>query len=108
MDFLTTKLAGAYLVGLEFKEDNRGFFARTYCEEEFARHALNTRWPQCSLSYTRKRGMVRGLHYQADPRPEIKLIRCTRGAVFDVVVDLREGSTTYGQWEAFELSERNQ
>lgn len=107
MKFVPTKLAGPWLMELERLEDERGFFARTYCEREFAAHGLNTRWPQCNLTRTLRRGMIRGLHYQAEPKPEIKLIRCVAGAVWDVIVDLRPGSPTYGQWEAFELSAEN-
>ena len=91
----------------ELREDVRGFLARTYCENEFAAHQLNTYWPQCNLTLTRKRGMLRGLHFQADPKPEIKLIRCSAGAVFDVVVDVRRESATFGHWEAFELTAQN-
>jgi dTDP-4-dehydrorhamnose 3,5-epimerase len=107
MKFSRAELAGVHVIELDLKEDARGFFARTYCEADFEKHGLNTRWPQCSLSYTKKRGMVRGLHYQAEPKPEIKLIRCARGAIFDVVADLREESATYGQWQAFELNDQN-
>jgi len=107
MKFLPTKLAGVWLVQLEPVADERGFFARTYCEKTFADQGLNTRWPQCSLTHSLRRGILRGLHYQAEPRPEIKLIRCSAGAIFDVVVDLRAGSATIHQWEAFELTAKN-
>jgi len=105
--FTPTKLSGVWLIELELSEDERGFFARTFCEHEFAAHGLNTRWPQCNVTRTLRRGMIRGLHFQAEPKPEIKLIRCSAGAIWDVVVDVRPGSPTYGQWEAFELAGDN-
>ena len=104
MKFNPTSFEGVWLIQLEPREDDRGSFARTYCEREFAAHGLNTRWVQCNTTLTRRRGSLRGLHYQAEPFPEIKLIRCTAGRVFDVVVDLRPHSPTFGQHEAFELS----
>lgn len=107
MKFSHTTLGGLWLVELELREDERGFLARTYCEREFAAHGLNTRWPQCNLTLTRQRGMIRGMHFQADPKPELKLIRCAAGAVFDVLVDVRRDSPTYGQWEGFELTALN-
>lgn len=107
MKFAETELAGLWLIELELRQDERGFLARTYCEQEFAAHGLNTRWPQCNLTLTKQRGMIRGMHFQADPKPEIKLIRCVAGAVFDVLVDVRRNSATFGQWQAFELSAEN-
>ena len=107
MKFSETSLPGVWIIDPELREDERGFLARTYCENEFTAHKLNTYWPQCNLTLTRKRGMVRGLHYQAEPKPEIKLIRCSAGAVFDVVVDIRRESTSFGRWEAFELTAQN-
>jgi dTDP-4-dehydrorhamnose 3,5-epimerase len=107
MKFTPTRLAGLWQIDLELREDERGFLARTYCDDEFSAHGLNTRWPQCNLSLTRARGMLRGMHFQIDPYPEIKLIRCAAGAVYDVLVDVRRNSPTFGQWEAFELSARN-
>jgi dTDP-4-dehydrorhamnose 3,5-epimerase len=107
MKFATTKLPGVWLIELELREDERGFLARTYCEREFAKHGLNTRWPQCNLTLTKKRGTIRGLHFQAEPKPEIKLIRCAVGAIYDVLVDARRGSPTFGQWESFELTAEN-
>jgi dTDP-4-dehydrorhamnose 3,5-epimerase len=107
MKFTRTSLSGVWLMELELREDERGFLARTYCEKEFAEHGLNTRWPQCNLTLTRKRGMIRGMHFQADPKPEIKLIRCTAGAIFDVLVDMRRGSPTFGKWEGCELTGEN-
>jgi dTDP-4-dehydrorhamnose 3,5-epimerase len=107
MKFSPTTLPGVWLVELELREDPRGFLARTYCEQEFGAHSLNTRWPQCNLTLTRERGMIRGMHFQADPKPEIKLIRCAAGAIFDVLVDVRRDSPTFGRWEGFELSAVN-
>lgn len=100
-------LAGVWLIDLEPREDERGFLARTFCEEEFAAHGLATRWSQCNLTLTRRRGTVRGMHFQAEPQPEIKLIRCAAGAIHDVLVDVRPGSKTFGRWEAFELTAQN-
>lgn len=107
MNFIPTSLAGVWLIKLELREDARGFLARTYCDQEFTRQGLNTHWPQCNLTLTRQRGMIRGLHFQADPRPEIKLIRCAAGAIFDVLVDVRRDSPTFGRWEGFELTGEN-
>jgi dTDP-4-dehydrorhamnose 3,5-epimerase-like enzyme len=108
MTFAPGQLDGLWVIGLEPRKDPRGWFARTWCEEEFSRHGLNVRWPQANTTRTLRRGMIRGMHWQAEPHPEIKLIRCSRGAVWDVVVDVRPHSATFGRWEAFELSESNQ
>ena len=105
--FRPLTLDGVVLVELEKHEDERGYFARSYCVEEFARNGLDARVHQCNLSYNRRAGTLRGLHYQANPHGEIKLVRCDRGAVFDVVVDVRPDSATHGQWEAVELSQDN-
>lgn len=107
MKFSQTTLAGLWLIELELREDERGFLARTFCENEFAQHGLNTHWPQCNLSLTRKRGALRGMHFQAEPKPEIKLIRCAAGKIYDVVLDVRRNSPTFGKWEGFELSAEN-
>ncbi len=107
MKFSPTKLAGLWLIELELREDERGFLARTYCEQEFTAHGLNTRWPQCNLTLTKQRGMIRGMHFQAEPKPEIKLIRCAAGAIFDVLVDVRSDSPTFGEWQGFELTAQN-
>ena len=107
MKFSRTSLPGVWLLELELREDERGFLARTYCEREFAERGLETRWPQCNLTLTRKRGMIRGLHFQSEPKPEIKLIRCSAGTIFDVLVDVRRGSPSFGRWEGFELSGEN-
>src|SRR5690242_7416055 len=102
MKFLKTSLPGVLLVELELREDERGFLARTYCETEFADQGLNTRWPQCNLTLTKKRAMIRGMHLQAAPKPEVKLIRCAAGAIFDVLIDVRSDSPTHRRWEGFE------
>jgi dTDP-4-dehydrorhamnose 3,5-epimerase len=107
MKFSPTTLAGLWLVELELREDERGFLARTYCENEFAARGLNTRWPQCNLTLTKQRAMIRGMHFQAEPKPEIKLIRCAAGAIFDVLVDVRPDSPMFGKWEGFELTAQN-
>jgi len=107
MKFSRTKLTGLWLIDPELREDERGFLARTYCDNEFAAHSLNTRWPQCNLTLTRKRGMIRGMHFQAEPKPETKLIRCAAGIIFDVLVDVRPESPTFGHWEGFELTAQN-
>jgi len=107
MKFSPTSLPGVWLIELELREDPRGFLARTYCDREFSAQGLNIQWPQCNLTLTRERGTIRGMHFQADPKPEIKLIRCAVGAIFDVLVDVRHGSPTFGRWEAFELSAAN-
>jgi len=105
--FTPTPLAGAYLVDLDRLEDDRGFFARSFCGEEFAKLGLDPAVAQCSVSFNRKRGTLRGLHYQAAPHEEAKLVRCTRGAIWDVIVDIRPASATHKQWYAIELSAEN-
>jgi dTDP-4-dehydrorhamnose 3,5-epimerase len=107
MKFEPTAFSEIWVIELDLREDERGFLARTFCEKEFAERSLNTRWPQCNLTRTLRRGMIRGLHYQAEPRPEIKLIRCSSGAIFDVVVDVRPNSPTFGKWAGFELTAEN-
>jgi len=107
MKFLETALEGVWLIQAVRHEDSRGHFSRTYCETEFKRQGLNTFWPQSNETLTRKTGSIRGMHWQAEPRPEIKLVRCWQGAVWDVAVDLRPESKTFGQWRAFELSAKN-
>lgn len=107
MRFAPTPLAGAFLVELERLADERGFFARSYCEDEFRRHGLPPALAQCNVSWNRRRGTLRGLHYQAAPHEEAKLVRCTRGAIWDVIVDLRAGSPTRWRWHAAELNAEN-
>ncbi len=107
MIFRETKLQGAYLIEPERIEDERGFFARSFCRQEFASHGLNPQVVQCNISFNRKRGTVRGMHYQTAPHDEAKLVRCTRGAIYDVIIDLRPGSATHRQWVAVELTAEN-
>jgi dTDP-4-dehydrorhamnose 3,5-epimerase len=107
MIFTPTKLAGAYIIEPEPIEDQRGFFARTFCRKEFAEHGLQTQWVQCNISFNKKKGTLRGMHYQAAPDQEVKLVRCTAGAIYDVIIDLRPDSATYTQWVAVELSADN-
>jgi dTDP-4-dehydrorhamnose 3,5-epimerase len=107
MTFTELALKGTFLIELDRQEDGRGFFARTFCIEEFAARGLNPTIAQCSVSFNRRRGTLRGLHYQAPPHEEAKLVRCTAGAVFDVVVDLRPGSSTFKHWLGIELSAEN-
>ena len=105
MKFTPTRLSGLVLVELEKLEDERGFFARTWCAKEFEEHGLNPRIAQCSVSFNEKKGTLRGMHFQEAPHEEAKLLRCTRGAVFDVVIDLRADSGTFGQWLGIQLTE---
>jgi dTDP-4-dehydrorhamnose 3,5-epimerase len=105
--FVETKLAGVYIIELEKLEDERGFFARTFCQKEFEAHGLNPRVAQCSTSFNKRKGTLRGLHYQVAPYCEVKAVRCTAGAIYDVAVDLRPDSPTYKQWMAVELTEDN-
>jgi dTDP-4-dehydrorhamnose 3,5-epimerase len=104
MRFEELTVAGAFLVHLERREDERGSFARTFCVREFEAHGLNPAVVQCSLSYSEKKGTVRGLHYQVAPALETKLVRCTRGAAYNVLVDLRSGSATHGMHVGVELT----
>ena len=103
MIFKETKLKGAYIIEIEPIEDERGFFARSFCSEEFKKHGLNPCIAQCNISYNEKKGTLRGMHYQVAPYEETKLVRCTMGAIYDVIVDLRANSSTFKQWIATEL-----
>jgi dTDP-4-dehydrorhamnose 3,5-epimerase len=105
--FTETELRGAFVLDVEPRADDRGFFARTWCARELAEHGLETRVAQCNVSFNPRAGTLRGLHYQRPPHEEVKLVRCTRGAVFDVIADLRPGSPTLGAWVGVELSEEN-
>jgi dTDP-4-dehydrorhamnose 3,5-epimerase len=107
MIFNETRLKGSYLIELEQQKDNRGFFARTWCQSEFKAHGLNSNLAQASISYNASRGTLRGMHYQVAPYREAKLVRCTRGAIYDVIIDLREASPTRGEWFGVELSAGN-
>ena len=107
MTFTETPVRGVILVEPELRADERGFFARTWGRDEFAAHGLSTALDQCSLSYNRLAGTLRGLHWQAAPHGEVKLVRCGRGALYDVAVDLRPASPTYRRWTGVELTDRN-
>jgi len=107
MQFRKTPLEGAYLVELEKQDDDRGFFARLFCEKEFGAAGLETRFVQINNSLTATKGTLRGLHYQLPPAAEVKVVRAVKGALWDVIVDLRAGSTTYLRWFGTELNEDN-
>ncbi len=107
MRFTTTEIAGAIVVEPEFHRDDRGGFARIFCRQEFLDHGLTPAIEQANVSTNVRAGTVRGLHYQLPPAAEAKLVRCTRGSLFDVVVDLRQGSRTFGSWTGIELNADN-
>jgi len=107
MIFTATQLDGAWLIDLEPREDERGFFARIWCRQELAAQGLDTDIAQENLSLNRHRGTVRGLHFQRPPHEETKIVRCTRGGIFDVIVDLRPRSPSYLRWQGFELTAEN-
>jgi dTDP-4-dehydrorhamnose 3,5-epimerase len=104
MIFNETPLKGAFLIHLERKIDDRGFFARSWCELEFKQHGIETKWTQCNISFNSAIGTLRGMHFQAPPHEEAKLIRCTMGVIYDVIVDLRPNSSTYLKWFSTDLS----
>lgn len=101
--FRETTLAGAFVIEPEKREDERGFFARTFCRQEFLAHGLNPEIAQCNVSFNKRKGTLRGMHYQGPPFAEAKLVRCTAGAIFDVIIDLRKSSETFGRHFAVEL-----
>lgn len=107
MIFTETKLKGAFIIDIDPREDERGFFARSWCADEFQQHGLNPRLAQCNISFNKKRGTLRGMHYQAEPFPEAKLVRCTTGSIYDVIIDLRKDSPTFKHWFAVELNAEN-
>lgn len=107
MIFTETKIKGAYLIDLDKHEDERGFFARSWCGDEFEKQGLNARLVQCNISFNQKRGTLRGMHYQVAPYEEAKLVRCTMGALYDVIIDLRSDSPTYKEWFSVELTAQN-
>lgn len=107
MRFVPTTLAGAYVIELDRIEDERGFFARSFCEDEFRQQGLEASFVQCSVSYNTRKGTLRGMHYQKQPHAEAKIIRCTRGAIYDVIVDMRTSSPSYGRWFAADLTADN-
>jgi len=107
MIFIETKLAGAYIIKPELYQDERGFFARTWCQREFTQHGLNRHLVQCNISFNEKKGTLRGMHFQLPPYAEAKLVRCTMGAIYDVIIDLRLDSPTFKEWVAVELTSQN-
>lgn len=107
MKFTQNLLNGAYIIELEKREDERGFFARTWDEKEFEAYGIYRRPVQTNMAYSRKKGTLRGMHYQVGPYQESKLIRCTKGAIYDVIIDLRPDSSTYKKWFGVKLSEEN-
>ena len=107
MKFVETILKGAYVITPDIIEDDRGFFARTFCRREFAEMGINSDFVQGNISYNKKKGTLRGMHYQIRPHAEVKLIRCTAGAIYDVIVDLRPESPTFRQWISVELTAAN-
>ena len=107
MIFTPTSLPGTFVIELERREDDRGFFARSFCQHEFAERGLNPRIAQCNVSFNAKRGTLRGMHFQAPPHAEAKVVRCTQGSVWDVVLDLRPQSPTFKRWHGVELSAAN-
>lgn len=107
MIFQELEIAGVYLITPVKNEDERGFFARTFCEREFREIGLCTSFVQCNLSYNTKKGTLRGMHYQAAPYEEVKIVSCPKGAVYDVALDIRSNSPTFGKWISRELNEDN-
>ena len=107
MKFLETPLKGAFIIDLEKREDGRGFFARAWCQEEFESNGIYRLPVQANMSFNKKGGTMRGMHYQAAPYQESKLIRCIRGSIYDVIIDLRKDSPTYKQWFGLELNDEN-
>ncbi|NMB87752.1 MAG: dTDP-4-dehydrorhamnose 3,5-epimerase [Chloroflexi bacterium] len=107
MIFTETSLPGAYVIEIEKREDARGFFARSFCQHEFLARGLAPTVAQANISYNRHTGTLRGMHYQGEQAPGTKLVRCVRGGLYDVIIDLRPGSATYLQWTAVELSGEN-
>lgn len=107
MIFHETKLSGVFEIQLETKADDRGFFVRTWCQQEFEAQGLSGKLVQCSLSFNSRKGTLRGMHYQAAPNPEIKLVRCSRGEICDVVLDLRPESPSFKDWVAVILTAEN-
>jgi len=107
MKFINTPLSGSYLIDLEIKSDERGFFARYFCEKEFNKNGLNTKWVQINNSLSNEKGTLRGLHFQNEPKSEVKLVRCIQGAIWDVIVDVRKKSNTFGKWFGAEITSKN-
>ena len=104
MKFIETDLSGAFVVKTDRHQDERGFFSRAFCRREFEERGLNSEIAQCNISYNKSRGTLRGMHFQVSPHQEVKLVRCLRGSVFDVLIDLRPDSPTYRRWTGVTLS----
>jgi len=107
MIFKETKLKDAFIIDLEKHQDDRGFFARAYCEKEFQNHGIESAVVQANVSYNKYKHTLRGMHFQTEPYGEAKLVRCTRGAIYDVIIDVRKNSPTYKEWIGVELTEDN-
>jgi len=105
--FTETKLKGTFIIDPDFLRDERGFFARTWCRREAEARDLRPDWVQCNVSFNEKKGTLRGMHFQGAPCEEVKLVRCSRGAIYDVVIDLRRESATFAQWTGAELTAEN-
>lgn len=106
MIFQETRLSGAYVIELEQKKDERGFFARSFCRQEFLQNGIECNIAQCSFSFNEKKGTLRGMHYQGTPHEEAKIVSCTKGSIYDVIIDLRKDSATYRHWYAIELTDK--
>jgi dTDP-4-dehydrorhamnose 3,5-epimerase len=107
MKFIETKLKDAYIIEIEPISDDRGFFARSWCQQEFSDRGLNPNLVQCNISFNLKKGTLRGMHYQAKPHEEAKLVRCIRGAIYDVIIDIRPDSSTFKDWLSVDLNADN-
>lgn len=107
MIFTPTPIAGAYIIDIEKNEDERGFFARTWCQQEFENHGLHASFVQCNVSHNNKIGTLRGMHYQTMPHEETKMVSCISGAIYDVILDVRDGSQSFGVWYSVELTADN-
>ena len=107
MKFTKLPLEGSYLIEMDKHIDERGYFARTFCKQTFSTHGLVTDFVQMSTSFNKMKGQIRGMHYQEEPYAETKIVRCTRGSIYDVILDLRKSSPTYNQWHGEELSADN-
>ncbi len=107
MKFFETSINGAFIIEPDLIEDERGFFARSWCQKEFIRAGLNPNIVQCNISFNNMKGTIRGMHFQAKPHQEAKLVSCTQGAIYDVIIDIRTTSSTYKRWFAVELTAEN-
>jgi dTDP-4-dehydrorhamnose 3,5-epimerase len=107
MKIIETKLSGSYIINSDLREDERGFFARLFCEKEYTTMGINSNWVQINNSLSKDTGTLRGLHFQKNPHCEVKLVRCISGAIWDVIVDIRVGSNTFGKWFGAELTAEN-